>query len=121
MDKFRKLVDFQQLTHRREIDHLNAFSFLMKQWLAYRNRINQPNLANTLHLGLDDQPSWIVLDDLNVFTWPGFDLRTVPGQQDRYHYGFLPPKLFDSVIRQFTQLRRQDRWAQTLRDEKISQ
>lgn len=27
------------------------------------------------HLGLDDQPSWIVLDDFNVFTWPGFDLR----------------------------------------------
>lgn len=26
------------------------------------------------HLGLDDQPSWIVLDDLNVFTWPGYDL-----------------------------------------------
>jgi PemK-like, MazF-like toxin of type II toxin-antitoxin system len=24
------------------------------------------------HLGLDDQPSWIVLDDFNVFTWPGY-------------------------------------------------
>ena len=37
------------------------------------------------HLWTDDQPSWMVLEDLNVFTWPGFDLRAVPGQQDRYH------------------------------------
>jgi hypothetical protein len=43
------------------------------------------------HLGLDDQPSWIVLDDFNVFTWPGFDLRPIPGEKDRYEYGFLPP------------------------------
>jgi hypothetical protein len=46
------------------------------------------------HLGLDDQPSWIVLDDFNVFTWPGYDLRPIPGKKDRYHYGFLPPTLF---------------------------
>src|SRR5437773_1920287 len=36
-------------------------------------------LAVKRHLGLDDRPSWIVLDDFNVFTWPGFDLRPVPG------------------------------------------
>jgi hypothetical protein len=39
------------------------------------------------HLGLDDQPSWIVLDEFNVFTWPGYDLRPVSTQKDRYHYG----------------------------------
>jgi hypothetical protein len=31
------------------------------------------------HLGLDDLPSWFDVDEFNVFTWPGFDLRPVPG------------------------------------------
>jgi hypothetical protein len=69
------------------------------------------------HLGLDNQPSWIVLDDLNVFTWPGYDLRPVPGQKDRYHYGLLPPKLFESVVRKFSELRRQGQAARTSRDD----
>lgn len=30
------------------------------------------------HLGLDDARSWIVLDEVNQFDWPGFDLRPVP-------------------------------------------
>jgi len=68
------------------------------------------------HLGLDDQPSWIVLDDLNIFTWPGYDLRPVPDQKDRYHYGLLPPKLFESVVRKFSELRRQGRAAHISRD-----
>lgn len=46
------------------------------------------------HLGLDDERSWIVLDEVNQFDWPGFDLRPVPGSSDRFAYGFVPPKLF---------------------------
>jgi hypothetical protein len=69
------------------------------------------------HLGLDDQPSWIVLDDFNVFTWPGYDLRPVPAQKDRYHYGLLPPKLFESIIRKFSELRHQGQAARTSRDD----
>lgn len=45
------------------------------------------------HLGLDTDRSWIVLDDFNVFRWPGFDLRPIRGT-GRYDYGFLPPRLF---------------------------
>ncbi len=30
------------------------------------------------NLGLDTQQSWICLDELNVFAWPGYDLRPVP-------------------------------------------
>lgn len=71
------------------------------------------------HLGLDDQPSWIVLDDFNVFTWPGYDLRPVPGQQDRYHYGLLPPRLFEDIVRKFSELRRQGQTARTSRDDAI--
>ena len=31
-------------------------------------------------LGLDDEHSWIVLSEANLFTWPGPDLRFVPGK-----------------------------------------
>lgn len=50
------------------------------------------------HLGLDDDPAWIVLDQLNTFAWPGFDLRMVRGQAGQYAYGFLPPKFFGLLI-----------------------
>jgi L-asparaginase len=70
-----------------------------------------------VHLGLDDQPSWVVVDDFNVFTWPGYDLRPVPGQKDRYHYGLLPPRLFVDIIRRFSELRRQGGGARTSRDD----
>lgn len=46
------------------------------------------------HLGLDDERSWIVLDEVNQFNWPGFDVRPLPGSRDRYTYGFVPPKLY---------------------------
>jgi hypothetical protein len=65
---------------------------------------------------LDDQPSWIVLDDLNIFIWPGYDLRPISGQKDRYHYG-LPPKLFESIVRKFSELLRQGQAVQTSRDD----
>ena len=49
-------------------------------------------------LGLDDDRSWIVLDEVNQFAWPGYDLRPVPGSTNRFAYGFIPPKLYDTVI-----------------------
>lgn len=45
-------------------------------------------------LGLDSGRHWLRLDELNRFTWPGYDLRPVPGQPGRYDYGMLPPDLF---------------------------
>ena len=69
------------------------------------------------HLGLDDQPSWIVLDEFNVFTWPGYDLRPVPGHAHRHYYGLLPPKLFEQIVSKFSELRRRGQASQTLRDD----
>jgi hypothetical protein len=69
------------------------------------------------HLGLDDEPSWVILDEFNVFAWPGFDLRPVPGHPNRFHYGFLPPKLFTTIISRFKELRRTGRVGFTSRDE----
>lgn len=54
------------------------------------------------HLGLDAARSWVMLDELNEFIWPGFDLRPIPGTPGRCDYGFLPPRLFGQMV---TQLR----------------
>ncbi len=50
------------------------------------------------HLGLDSQPSWVIVDELNEFAWPGFDLRPVPGDARRVAFGFLPPRLFADIV-----------------------
>lgn len=49
-------------------------------------------------LGLDSQRSWIICDELNEFTWPGYDLYPVPrGIPGQYDYGFIPSALFEKV------------------------
>ena len=52
-------------------------------------------------LGLDRERSWIVVSEGNEFVWPGYDLLKVPGHPERYDYGFLPPRFFDSVLKSF--------------------
>ena len=59
-----------------------------------------PNSAETamelppqikLHLGLDADHSWIVLDEANDFTWPGPDLRLILASDvPVFSYGMLP-------------------------------
>jgi hypothetical protein len=57
------------------------------------------------HLGLDSKQSWIVYDELNEFIWPGFDLYPVPGgRPGQFDYGFLPPVLFDRIIKSILEL-----------------
>jgi len=56
-------------------------------------------LATKRRLGLDDDPSWVVITEGNRFEWPGPDIRPVaPGQFD---YGFLPPALFHNIQEKF--------------------
>lgn len=51
-------------------------------------------LATKQRLGLDAEPSWVVLTEVNRFGWPGPDLRPIPGSEPpRYEYGLLPAKL----------------------------
>lgn len=53
-------------------------------------------------LRLDEERSWIVLSEANVFTWPGPDLRFAPGKgPESAAYGFLPPALFKVVRDRF--------------------
>jgi hypothetical protein len=56
------------------------------------------------HLGLDSERSWIILNEVNVFRWPGFDLRPIRNGDGRVDYGFLPPKLFGRLIEKFRDL-----------------
>jgi len=58
------------------------------------DHLNELPPAVKKHLGLDEERSWIVVDELNTFTWPGYDLRPIKKKEDRFDYGFLLPKLF---------------------------
>jgi hypothetical protein len=50
------------------------------------------------HLGLDDERSWVVLTELNIFAWPGPDLRPVGAlSTDSILYGYLPAGFFRTV------------------------
>lgn len=48
-------------------------------------------------LGLDGARGWIRFDELNAFSWPGFDLRRRPDAPGRYDYGLLPKVLFERL------------------------
>ena len=69
-------------------------------------------------LRLDDEHSWIVVSEANVFTWPGPDLRFVPGKSTASAaYGFLPPALFKVVRDRFLVRARRRRGGLVLRTE----
>jgi hypothetical protein len=84
---------------------------------------HDPNVAIEIplrvkqHLGLDSERSWIILNEFNVFKWPGYDLRPIDEREGRVDYGLLPPKLFEQVIAKFAQLRRDGILAHTSRDD----
>ena len=57
------------------------------------------------HLGLDAEPSWVMISESNLFNWPGPDLRRVQGRDDSsVAFGFLPPKFFTEMKKRFLQL-----------------
>jgi PemK-like, MazF-like toxin of type II toxin-antitoxin system len=50
-------------------------------------------------LGLDDEPSWIITNDVNVFEWPGHDLdRIQTGSGEKCDYGNLPASITRRLI-----------------------
>ncbi len=53
-------------------------------------------------LAPDGERSRIVLSEANIFTWPGPDLRCLPGKgPETSTYGFLPPTSFRVVRDRF--------------------
>jgi hypothetical protein len=73
-------------------------------------------LAVKRHLGLDDDQSWVILDEVNEFAWPGFDLRPMPGSRDQFDYGFLPPRLFGQLMTKVSEVWRERRGKAVPRD-----
>jgi len=67
-------------------------------------------------LKLDDRRSWIRVDEVNQFAWPGYDLRPTPGNKSRYHFGFIPPSLFERVKLGVLDLYSEKRLKRTNRD-----
>jgi hypothetical protein len=57
-------------------------------------------------LGLDDEPSWIVVSEHNIDEWPNAGLSAVPGTPGMFAYGFIPPGLFREVKTRFLELAR---------------
>ncbi|MBU6297350.1 MAG: type II toxin-antitoxin system PemK/MazF family toxin [Alphaproteobacteria bacterium] len=68
------------------------------------------------HLGYDSEKSWIVLDEINQFAWPGFDLRPIRGRNGRIDYSYLPPKLFERVAAGIRDVWRRSRGKSVRRD-----
>jgi hypothetical protein len=87
------LVTVVPITHRAPVDPARA--------------VELP-LAVKRHLGLDDDRSWVMVDEGNEFVWPGYDLRKV-STSDRYDFGFLPPRLFDRIRRAFVDFHKTNR------------
>lgn len=60
-----------------------------------------PNLEIPLRvkkeLGLGDEPSWIILNEMNGFKWVGYDVRSISRKSNNIVYGHLPPKLFEKA------------------------
>lgn len=52
------------------------------------------------HLGLTSDRSYLYTSYSVEDDWP-FDLARVPGSADRFDYGFVPPRLFEAVARDF--------------------
>ena len=76
----RTLVTVAPITHSRPADASHAVPLTP----ATRRR-----------LGLDPGTAWVIASELNIFHWPGPDLRPTPA--GRYEYGELPAVVFEAV------------------------
>ena len=66
------------------------------------------------HLGLDDEPCWVIVSEYNVDNWPTAGLAPLPGT-GAFAYGFLPPALFTRIRAAFVGLAERGASKQTRR------
>lgn len=55
-------------------------------------------------IGLDDEPSWVIVSEHNIDEWPNGGLSPIPGKPCVFSYGFIPPGLFAKIKAQFLEL-----------------
>lgn len=69
------------------------------------------------HLGLDGERSWVVLDEINEFDWPGYDLARVEGGAGEWEYGQIPPGFHNQIKARAIELEARNRLHIQLRDD----
>lgn len=58
-------------------------------------------------LGLDSERSWVILNEINHFVWPGPNLRPVPGAEpETVVYGQLSKRTLEDILTRFQTLLR---------------
>jgi hypothetical protein len=55
--------------------------------------------------GLDSAQQWILISECNIDSWP-MDLRQIPNRPGVFHYGHLPPSMFNIIKTAFVELYR---------------
>lgn len=59
--------------------------------------------------GLDAHRQWVVVNEANAFTWPGPDLRDVPGSKPPSPvYGAMPTEFLAQVVSAYLACRKRD-------------
>ncbi|MGK9054746.1 hypothetical protein [Neorhizobium petrolearium] len=66
-------------------------------------------------IGLDEEPSWVIVSEHNIDEWPNGGLSPVPGEPGEFSYGFLPPGLFAVIKTRFLELAKAKRSASVRR------
>jgi hypothetical protein len=90
------------ITHRKPDDKFSAVEISTEDAAA---------------LKLDDTTSWVIVDDVNYFTWVGPDVDT-DHQTGNYEVGFLAPTLFSKITQKFQELNRLGRLRAVGRDDR---
>lgn len=60
-------------------------------------------------IGLDDEPSWVVVSEYNIDEWPNAGLSPIPGRPDTFAYGFIPPGLFAAIKSRLLELAKENK------------
>lgn len=60
-------------------------------------------------IGLDDEPSWVIVSEHNIDEWPNGGLSPLPGKPGQFSYGFIPPGLFAKIKAAFLKLAKRRR------------
>ena len=67
-------------------------------------------------LGFGEKASWIIVNEVNLFKWPGLDIR--PVKKDQWIFGQLPPNFTKAILQGVKHQR--SRIKSINRDEEIS-
>jgi hypothetical protein len=62
-------------------------------------------------IGLDDEPSWVIVSEHNIDEWPNGGLSPIPGKAGVYSYGIIPLGLFAKIKTRFLELARRKKSA----------